>query len=57
MKRFNLALRMISGALVALVALIFAVIEAALLVTLDFNLYENEFFALLQLFLKLPELK
>jgi hypothetical protein len=53
MKRFNLALRMISGALVALVALIFAVIEAALLVTLDFNLYENEFFALLQLFLKL----
>ena len=50
MKRFNLALRMISGALVALVALIFAVIEAALLVTLDFNLYENEFFALLQLF-------
>ena len=46
-------LRVISGSLVALVALVMAVVEATLLVTLDFNLYENELLALLQLLLKL----
>ena len=53
MKRLSLVFRLISGVLVALVATVFAVLEATLVVTLDFNLYENELVALLQLLLKL----
>ena len=53
MKSFSFALRMISGSLVVLAALIFTVIEVTLLVTLDFYLYENEFIAFVQLILKL----
>ena len=44
---------MLSGALVALVALVFTVLEGTLLVTLDFALYENQAVALFQLVLKL----
>ena len=53
MKKLSFALRVISGSLVALVALVFLVLEATLLVTLDFNLYENELLALVQLVLRL----
>ena len=53
MKKFSLILRVISGVLVALVALVFTVFEAALLVTLDFMLYENALIAFIQLALKL----
>ena len=53
MKRFSFALRLFSGAIVALVALVFFVIEATLLATLDFKLYENELPAFFQLLLKL----
>ena len=53
MKRFSLILRTLSGSLVALVALVFTVLEATLLVTLDFTLYENELLALLQLVVRL----
>ena len=53
MKRCGLVLRVLSGSLVALVALVFVVLETTLLVTLDFNLYENELIALVQLVLKL----
>ena len=53
MKKFSLALRYASSALVSLVALVFAVLEATLLITLDFCLYENQFIALAQLFLRL----
>ena len=53
MKKFSMVFRLISGALVSLVALVFAVLEATLLVTLDFCLYENELIALMQLILRL----
>ena len=52
MKKFSIVLRYISSSLVALVALAFTVLEATLLVTLDFTLYENQFTAFIQLFLK-----
>jgi hypothetical protein len=53
MKKLNLIFRLFSGALASLVALVFTVFEAALLVTLDFMLYENELIAFFQLFFKL----
>ena len=53
MKRCILAFRVFSSALVTLIALAFTVIEASLLVTLDFNLYENVPLALLRLLLRL----
>lgn len=53
MKKLIFTLRTVSGTLLALVALIFAVIEATLLVTLDFALYENQFIAFIQLALRL----
>lgn len=53
MKTLSLVLRVLSGALVALVALVFTVLEGTLLVTLDFALYENQAVALIQLVLKL----
>lgn len=53
MKRCSLVLRVLSGSLVALVSLVFIVLEGTLLVTLDFNLYENELIALVQLAFKL----
>lgn len=53
MKKFSLIFRYACGALVALVALAFAVLEATLLVTLDFMLYENPPIAFLQLALRL----
>lgn len=52
MKRFSLIFRYASSALVVLAALVFTVLEATLLITLDFNLYENQFIALVQLFLR-----
>lgn len=53
MKKFCLAFRFASSLLVVLVALVFAVLEATLLITLDFNLYENQLVALNQLALRL----
>ena len=53
MKKFSLILRYISSSLVTLVALVFTVLEATLLVTLDFTLYENQLIALVQLVLRL----
>lgn len=53
MKKLIFTLRTVSGTLLALVALVFAVIEATLLVTLDFALYENQFIAFIQLALRL----
>ena len=53
MKKLSLILRYVSSTLVVLVALVFTVLEATLLVTLDFTLYENQFPAFVQLFLKL----
>ena len=53
MKTLSLVLRTLAGALVALVALVFVVIEGTMLVTLDFVLFENEIMALVQLVLKL----
>lgn len=53
MKKLTFTLRTVSGTLLALVALVFAVIEATLLVTLDFALYENQFIAFIQLALRL----
>ena len=52
MKKLSFALRVISCSLVALVALVFLVLEATLLVTLDFTLYENQLIALVQLILR-----
>lgn len=52
MKRFGLIFRYASSALVVLAALVFTVLEATLLITLDFNLYENQFIALVQLVLR-----
>ena len=53
MKKFSLILRYASSSLVALVALIFTVLEATLLATLDFTLSENQFTAFIQLILRL----
>ena len=53
MKVFSFILRVTLGLLVSLLALVFVVFEGALLVTFDFNLYENELLALLQTVLKL----
>ena len=53
MKKFSLAFRYTSSALVVLVALVFTVLEATLLITLDFTLYENQFIALRQLIIRL----
>ena len=53
MKRFSLVFRYTASSLVALAALVFTVLEATLLVTLDFTLYENPLVALLQLVLRL----
>ena len=53
MKKFSLIFRYASSSLVVLVALVFTVLEATLLVTLDFALYENQLIALLQLVLRL----
>ena len=53
MKKFSRIFRCASGALVSLVALVFTVLEATLLVTLDFTLYENPAIALVQLLLRL----
>jgi hypothetical protein len=53
MKRFRNILCCVSGSLVALVALAFTVLEATLLVTLDFLLYENPLVACIQLVLRL----
>ena len=49
----SIILRVISGVLVSLVALVFTVLEGTLLFTLDFLLYENELVAFVQLMLKL----
>ena len=49
MKKLTLLLHVVSGVLVALVALVFAILEATLLVTLDFVLYENQVIAFIQL--------
>lgn len=53
MKKFSLIFRYASSSLVALAAVAFTVLEATLLVTLDFALYENHIIALIQLILKL----
>jgi hypothetical protein len=53
MRKLSLVLRIVSGALVALVAFVFAVLEVTLLVTLDFALYENQFIAFIQLALRI----
>ena len=53
MKKAVNILRIASGILVALVALVFFVLEATLLITLDFMLYERELIALMQLVFKL----
>ena len=52
MRKFSIALRYASSILVALVALVFVILEATLLVTLDFLLYENQIVALVQLILR-----
>ena len=52
MKKFSIVLRYVSSSLVTLVALAFTVLEATLLVTLDFTLYENQFLAFVQLLLR-----
>ena len=53
MKTVSLILRALAGALVAIAALAFTVVEGTLLVTLDFALYENGFLGFVQLALKL----
>lgn len=53
MKKFSLILRYISSALVVLVSLVFTILEATLLITLDFTLYEHQFIALIQIILRL----
>ena len=53
MRKLSFVLRIISGALVSLVAFVFAVLEVTLLVTLDFSLYENRFIAFIQLALRI----
>ena len=53
MKKFSRIFRFVSASLVALVALAFTVLEATLLLTLDFLLYENPLVAFIQLVLRL----
>ena len=53
MRKFNAVFRYVTSSLVTLVAFVFTVLEATLLVTLDFTLYENPAIALLQLILRL----
>ena len=53
MKKFSLIFRYVTSFLVALLALVFTVLEATLLITLDFTLYENQILALVQLILRL----
>ena len=53
MKKLIFTLRIVSGVLVALVAFVFALFEATLLVTLDFLLYENQLIAFIQLVARL----
>ena len=53
MRKLSLVLRIVSGALIALVAFVFAVLDVTLLVTLDFTLYENQFIAFIQLALRI----
>ena len=53
MKKAGNILRIASGILVALVALVFFVLEATLMIALDFMLYERALIALMQLILKL----
>ena len=53
MKSFALALRYAINSLVALFSLAFTVLEATLLLTLDFTLYENRLLALIQIILRL----
>ena len=53
MKKLSVALRLISGILVAVVAVVFVILEATLLVTLDFKLYENQTLAFIQIILRL----
>lgn len=53
MRKFGRVFRLITGSLVSLVALVFAVLEATLLVTMDFTLYENEGIAFVQLLMRL----
>ena len=53
MKTFSRILRYVASSLVGIVALVFAILETTLLVTLDFVLYENQFVALIQLVLRL----
>ena len=53
MRKFGRVFRLITGSLVSLVALVFAVLEVTLLVTLDFALYENQFIAFIQLALRI----
>ena len=53
MKNLIFVLRIVSSVLVALFGLVFTVLESTLLVTLDFTLYENQFIAFVQLFMRL----
>ena len=53
MKKLILTLRIVSGVLVALVAFVFALFEATLLVTPDFLLYENQLIAFIRLVARL----
>lgn len=53
MKKLSFALRLLSGILVAVLAFVFVVLETTLLVTLDFNLYENRSIAFVQLILRI----
>ena len=53
MKKLSIVLRCASSSLVVIVALAFTVLEATLLITLDFVLYENQIVALVQFILRL----
>ena len=53
MKKGSMIFCYVASALVALVGLVFALLEATLLVTLDFALYEDMFIAFVQLVLRL----
>lgn len=53
MKTLGRILRVVSGALVALLSLVFLIIEVTLFATLDFALFENELIAFMQLTFRL----
>jgi hypothetical protein len=53
MKKIGLIFRYATSSLVALVALVFTVLELTLIVTLDFYLYENQLIVFIQLILRL----